>query len=141
MNIVGVGHFSKPPTARYLVTSSRLPVMETPATIYFNPTEMQRHQLKGSWPTKDPANSVAHYRKGIITQSGMIGLSNLGVNIGDVVYVLLGGKVPLILRRNESSSSAEEGEFCEYVTHAYAHGIMDGQVMNEGREPGWISLV
>ncbi|RTE85006.1 hypothetical protein BHE90_000382 [Fusarium euwallaceae] len=88
--------------------------------------------------TEDPANSVVHNRKGIITKSGMIGLSNPGVKVGDIVCILLGGKMPFILRQKEAS---EEGEdFYEYVTHAYVHGIMDGQAM-EDRELEWINLV
>ncbi|RSL83700.1 hypothetical protein CEP51_004345 [Fusarium floridanum] len=87
--------------------------------------------------TEDPANSVVHNRKGIITKSGMIGLSNPGVKVGDIVCILLGGKMPFILRQKEAS----EGEdFYEYVTHAYVHGIMDGQAM-EDRELEWINLV
>ncbi|KAH7253246.1 hypothetical protein B0J15DRAFT_560431 [Fusarium solani] len=89
---------------------------------------------------EDPANPVVHNRKGIITQSGMIGLSNPGVKVGDVVCVLLGGKMPFILRRKEASKEEEE-VFYDYITHAYVHGIMDGQVMNKGRELEWINLV
>ncbi|KAI8711799.1 HET domain-containing protein [Fusarium sp. LHS14.1] len=90
--------------------------------------------------TEDPANSVVHNRKGIITESGMIGLSNPGVKVGDTVCVLLGGKMPFILRRKESPDEEEE-VFYEYVTHAYVHGIMDGQVLDEDRELEWINLV
>ncbi|RSL60511.1 hypothetical protein CEP54_006749 [Fusarium duplospermum] len=88
--------------------------------------------------TEDPANSVVHNRKGIITQSGMIGLSNPDVEVSDVVCILLGGKMPFILRQKESSPGGED--FYEYVTHAYVHGIMDGQAM-EDRELQWINLV
>lgn len=89
--------------------------------------------------TEDPANSVVHNRKGIITHSGMIGLSNPGVKVGDVVCVLLGGKMPFILRHKEAS---EEGaDLYEYVTHAYVHGIMDGQALKEDRRLEWINLV
>lgn len=70
----------------------------------------------------------------------MVGLSNPGVKVGDVACVLLGGKMPFILRRKESSEEEEEA-FYEYVTHAYVHGIMDRQVMNEDRDLEWINLV
>ncbi|KAM0426550.1 hypothetical protein ACHAPT_008242 [Fusarium lateritium] len=89
--------------------------------------------------TEDPANSVVHNRKGIITHSGMIGLSNPGAQVGDVVCVLPGGKMPFILRRTEP---LEEGEkFYEYIGHSYIHGIMDGQALEEDRELEWINLV
>ena len=77
----------------------------------------------------------------------MIGLSNPGVKVGDIACVLLGGKMPFILRRKEAPKKEEEEEdeekevFYEYVTHAYVHGIMDGQVMDEDRELEWINLV
>lgn len=48
--------------------------------------------------------------------------------------------MPLILRRKESSEEEEEA-FYEHVTHAYVHGFMDGQVMNEDRDLEWINLV
>ncbi|KAK5657969.1 hypothetical protein OQA88_2522 [Cercophora sp. LCS_1] len=74
-----------------------------------------------------------------ITKKGLIGLGNTNLRAGDGVWVLLGGKMPFILRPTEEDQDGSR--HYEYVTHAYVHGIMDGEVMREGREPEWITLV
>ncbi|KAK0619069.1 heterokaryon incompatibility protein-domain-containing protein [Immersiella caudata] len=71
--------------------------------------------------------------------SKLIGLANPELRIGDVIYVLLGGRVPFVLR--PTPEKLDEKILHEYVSQAYVHGIMDGEVMKEGREPGPVYLI
>jgi len=68
-----------------------------------------------------------------ITESGRIGVGEVGITVGDVVGVLLGGQMPFILRQEEKGDHMLVGQ-------AYVHGIMDGEVTREGGDPEWINL-
>jgi hypothetical protein len=78
-------------------------------------------------------------RQFFTTHSGLTGLANPGLESGDVVYVLLGGKMPFVLRPTPERLNGEI--LHEYVSQAYVHGIMDGEVMKEGRGPGLVYLI
>ncbi|KAF5639350.1 heterokaryon incompatibility (het-6OR allele) [Fusarium sp. NRRL 52700] len=81
---------------------------------------------------------AAYNKKGFITETGMIGISNLDMKVGDFISVLSGGKMPFILRQIKS----EEGRVgYQYIAQAYVHGIMDGEMLDKNLEFEWISLV
>jgi hypothetical protein len=71
-------------------------------------------------------------RRGMITDTGCFGLIPMDADVGDVVAVLTGGRVPIILR--------PEGGYYTVVGDAYVHGIMDGQAMHDVKELKWIEL-
>jgi len=66
-------------------------------------------------------------RKFFVTQNGYIGLGPGSIRKKDLVCVLLGGRVPFILRRMSTSSSHI------LLGECYAHGIMKGEAL-EGRK-------
>ncbi|KAH8815982.1 heterokaryon incompatibility protein-domain-containing protein [Xylogone sp. PMI_703] len=56
------------------------------------------------------------------TEKGYIGIGPRNIERGDMIYDLIGGDVPFILRPDENP-----GEF-KFVGDAYVHGIMDGEL-------------
>jgi hypothetical protein len=60
-------------------------------------------------------------RKIISTKRGYIGLATEAVAAGDVVCILLGGRMPVILRPN--------GGNYQFLCEAYVHGLMFGEVL------------
>ncbi|KAJ3454430.1 hypothetical protein MRS44_018324 [Fusarium solani] len=90
--------------------------------------------------TRNKLSQISGYlKKGFTTRTGMIGLGKQDVEVGDVVCILLGGDMPFILRQAEACGN--NIIYCKYIGQAYVHGIMDGQIMDEGRDLEWISLV
>ncbi|KAK3690275.1 heterokaryon incompatibility protein-domain-containing protein [Podospora appendiculata] len=76
-----------------------------------------------------------------VTRNGLIGVCHSKVEVGDAVYVLLGGRMPFVLRPSKGHEESIKSPCYEYVGQTYVHGFMDGEVMREGREPQWITLV
>lgn len=66
-----------------------------------------------------------------VTKSGYMGLGPPRVEIGDVVCVFPGLRVPMILRRTD--------DYFELQAECYVHGIMDGEVMRS-LDKGEVSL-
>lgn len=56
------------------------------------------------------------------TDSGYMGLAHRSVEVGDKVYVLMGGEIPYVLR-------PLGGTFFGFGGEAYVHGIMDGEIL------------
>lgn len=75
--------------------------------------------------------------KFVTTLDGLYMLTRQQTQEGDVVAVLDGGKVPVILRRVAPSGNAEFEELYHFVSIAYVHGIMDGEV-EEAVNRGWL---
>ena len=72
-------------------------------------------------------------RRLFITDSGYMGLTHRSNQVGDKVYVLLGGDMPFVLRP-KNSHFLFRGE-------AYVHGIMDGEALTNARrnaDPSWV---
>jgi hypothetical protein len=66
-------------------------------------------------------------------KEGYIGIGDLTLQAGDLVCVLFGGRVPFILRRVK--------RWYRFVGECYVHGIMLGQVLEEGRNRSqWCEL-
>jgi hypothetical protein len=67
-------------------------------------------------------------RKVFRTERGLLGSGTLRVRPGDEVYVVAGSSVPMILRR---AAQSELNAFT-FVSEAYVHGIMYGEMLKEG---------
>ncbi|KAI0543566.1 HET domain-containing protein [Xylaria curta] len=63
-------------------------------------------------------------RKFIVTLAGRMGIGPTGTKPGDLVFVIFGGGVPYILRKQESGFL--------FVGESYIHGLMDGEAVK-----GW----
>ncbi|XEV04628.1 hypothetical protein FSHL1_009915 [Fusarium sambucinum] len=77
-------------------------------------------------------------RKGFFTETGMIGIGNPDIRDGDFIAILKGGNMPLILRKAKID---KVDVYYQFIGQAYVHGIMDGQILEEGFDMEWISLV
>lgn len=67
------------------------------------------------------ASNFCLNRKFIITLEGRMGITPTGTQPGDVIFVLFGGGVPYILRK--------QGRSFLFVGESYVHGIMGGDVV------------
>ncbi|KAI1593343.1 heterokaryon incompatibility protein, partial [Pyrenophora tritici-repentis] len=68
---------------------------------------------------------VAYGRRPFCTSKGHIGIGPCQMAPGDLLYLLIGTDVPYILRPDSDGKLRLVGE-------AYAHGIMDGEAMEDG---------
>jgi hypothetical protein len=90
-----------------------------------------RQNLAGS-------NTSALGRNGFFTETGLIGLGNPDIQVGDFIAIFQGGSMPYILRQVK----VEEGNiYYQFIGQVYIHGIMDGEILEKGLEFEWISLV
>jgi hypothetical protein len=74
-----------------------------------------------------------------LTKKGFIGASDCELEVGDEVYLLLGGKMPFILRAIAGTNPSDR--LFTYVGHAYVYGAMDGSLFNENDTKQWVNLV
>ncbi|KAN0108649.1 Heterokaryon incompatibility protein (HET) domain containing protein [Hyaloscypha variabilis] len=66
-------------------------------------------------------------RRFFITKKGYFGMGPAELSEGDQVYILAGGKVPLVLR----PVSGSQPDTFELVGDCYIHGVMDGEAVIE----------
>ncbi|OAL44115.1 hypothetical protein IQ07DRAFT_592559 [Pyrenochaeta sp. DS3sAY3a] len=90
---------------------------------------------RGMIPILDNSIMAATLARRFIIGKGYVGLGPVNTQIGDVMYLLAGGKTPLVLREKESRRF-------EVVGDSYIHGAMDGTLWDRldlARE--WITLL
>ncbi|CEF76475.1 hypothetical protein FGSG_13424 [Fusarium graminearum PH-1] len=73
-------------------------------------------------------------RRFFVSKNGYIGLAPPDTQVGDMICVFAGGKIPFIIRNLEKGKepSNDTGEFeleCSLVGDAYVHGLMDGEAV------------
>ena len=81
------------------------------------------------------AISVINGRRLFVTQSGYVGFGPEETLAGDVVTILLGGKVPYILRPKNPTTTTTKSRTLETNTYqflgdSYVVGVMDGEVID-----------
>ncbi|OCL02173.1 hypothetical protein AOQ84DRAFT_382945 [Glonium stellatum] len=89
---------------------------------------MRQDQL--SDPAKLYCASVANrssQRKAFVTKNGYFGIGPSSTQIGDFAVILLGGRVPYLLRHVNGNGYVLVGE-------CYVYGIMDGELLSSGKE-------
>ncbi|KAM0350539.1 hypothetical protein ACHAPU_003022 [Fusarium lateritium] len=70
-----------------------------------------------------------------ITKSGLLGIGPPHIRNGDVVCVLLGGRVPFILRPVEGDTKGfGDQEGFSFVGDSYVHSIMDGELLPSSQD-------
>lgn len=78
-------------------------------------------------------------RRYFTMSSGLIGLADPHIQSGDVVCVFYGGDMPFVVR---PAGFGEDGETrYEYVSHAYVHGMMNGEATELELPDRLVSLV
>lgn len=77
------------------------------------------------------------------TNNGFIGLCNEYIKPGDAIFVLLGGRMPFVVRPKVITTNTEvQSVQYEYIGQAYVQGIMDGEFMEkQDQEPEWVKLI
>jgi hypothetical protein len=78
-----------------------------------------------------------HFRRPFISQRGFVGLGPAGLEVGDVVVIFEGAKLPYLLR--QLKIDGEEGVW-KLVGEAYVHGIMYGEFMKQERQTETFSI-
>ena len=71
---------------------------------------------------------IIYGRRMIKTKNGYIGLASRNVKVGDIIFLLKGGSVPYILRKN--NKAADEYIF---VGDGYVHGVMWGEAWDSSK--------
>ncbi|PMD57267.1 uncharacterized protein K444DRAFT_483861, partial [Hyaloscypha bicolor E] len=66
-------------------------------------------------------------RRFFVTKKGYFGIGPAELEEGDEIYILAGGKVPLVLRPLPES----QPNTFELVGDCYVHGVMDGEAVTE----------
>ncbi|KAL2067737.1 hypothetical protein VTL71DRAFT_15833 [Oculimacula yallundae] len=79
-------------------------------------------------------------RKLFVTEEGYVGFGEDGIEPGDMIAVLCGGKCPYILRRVESEEVELEDSYKLIGGPAYIHGLMNGEATKQGRDLSTIIL-
>jgi hypothetical protein len=71
------------------------------------------------------------WRRFFITKNGSFGLGPSDAQVTDEVFIIQGGRQPLVLRKSETNFTppgANEAHICHtLVGDCYVHGIMDGE--------------
>jgi hypothetical protein len=71
--------------------------------------------------------SMTMKRSFAVTQAGYIGLVPSYAEVGDEVWVLVGGQVLYVLRDTDRKDIQSEKRIHEFLGEAYMHGLMDGE--------------
>lgn len=74
-----------------------------------------------------------------MTAKGYIGTGPFDTKVGDVAFVLFGGKMPFLLR--QMPDEADRPGCYTYVGNAYIHGFMDGEAINDAMEEQVITIL
>ncbi|KAL3419459.1 heterokaryon incompatibility protein [Phlyctema vagabunda] len=72
-------------------------------------------------------SDVARGRRPLCVSGTYLGIGPSETELGDSLFVLLGGEVPYIMRRNN------EDKKWRLVGEAYVHGIMDGEILEQSQ--------
>ncbi|KAK3906035.1 heterokaryon incompatibility protein-domain-containing protein [Staphylotrichum tortipilum] len=78
-------------------------------------------------------------KKPFLTKEGYLGMGPAGVEVGDMVVVFCGGRIPFVLRPKEdglvvpvNETGERERKLFEYIGEAYCDGVMDGEAVETG---------
>ncbi|KAK0120495.1 hypothetical protein ONS96_010704 [Cadophora gregata f. sp. sojae] len=86
--------------------------------------------MRATWNTYGdfwPFIGASQHRRLGKLENGWLGVLPGDARVGDIVVLARGGRVPLVVRKEE----VEEKERILFVGEAYIHGIMDGEIWDE----------
>ncbi|TEA12168.1 Heterokaryon incompatibility protein 6, OR allele [Colletotrichum sidae] len=90
----------------------------------------------------DPITKVVHFvtpgRKALETRRGLVGLGPAEAKCGDEVWLVNGGRMPLLLRRLET---VDKAAVYVLVGEVYLHGVMHGEMMTDELRAGFRPVV
>lgn len=85
-----------------------------------------------SWDADDPAN-FRYGRHFLTTGKGHTGLATPGIQVSDSIAIILGGDVPVVLRRNSDYSGKSKAYHLLCECYIQAPSIMNGDFLLENR--------
>lgn len=85
--------------------------------------------------------SIAAGRRFFKSSTGLFGLSPQDAQEGDQIWVVNGGRVPLILRAIPGADNHGHGEEFTFLGDSYVHGIMQGEVIEMGTQETALTLI
>jgi hypothetical protein len=108
-------------------TSQRTSVLTEPyQKLVLPPCSKHLHSKRGPYLFDQAIGQVSTERCLFVTQKGYIGLGPESVNPAtDELWLLMGAKVPFVLRRE-----AEGGSRYRLIGEVYLHGFMHGEVLD-----------
>lgn len=84
---------------------------------------------------------ITGYRVVFRTNSGFLGVGPVDIKVGDEVWVLAGAPTLAVLRKASSNRKSDGTFHREYLGPAYVHGLMHGEILDQGVQPEDITLV
>lgn len=92
-----------------------------PELVALNSEALVARGLK-SYRYLDQLEDTARHRRPFAGKGGLLGLGPAEMEVGELIYILVGATVPYLLRKDA------EGKL-RVVGDAYIHGVMDGEIM------------
>lgn len=80
-------------------------------------------------------------RRFLISNTGLFGLAPQDALEGDQIWVMNGGRKPLILRPLPNECDTDEGGAFTFVGDSYVHGIMSGELVEAGMSETTVTLI
>lgn len=77
---------------------------------------------------EDRMREVRNGRRMFRTKKGLLGMGPKSIREGDEIWILLGTKVPFVLRPVSDGIKPKQ---CTVIGEAYVHGYMDGEIIEE----------
>ncbi|KAF2100233.1 HET-domain-containing protein [Rhizodiscina lignyota] len=75
-----------------------------------------------------------------LTEEDRFGTGPPGMEAGDQVWVLLGGRIPFVLRPVTNVKQGSRSEAYNFIGDCYLHGVMDGQALDVGAPEVTVAL-
>ncbi|PMD44817.1 putative heterokaryon incompatibility protein [Hyaloscypha variabilis F] len=122
---------------RFMNTMSKYELYVNPQNLNMSPEDQERLAISMSRDALDSgrfsnlAGPHTRERRFAITERGYMGMVPPYSKTGDEVFIIPGAQVPFLLRRRRRTD-ASSGEKWELVGESYFHGMMDGEMVNEG---------
>ncbi|XEU97506.1 hypothetical protein FSHL1_002792 [Fusarium sambucinum] len=79
---------------------------------------------------------VASGRKMFLTEKGYLGLASDEAHKGDEIWILDGGRLPLVLRRHDTQAPGTVSSKYTFIGDGYVQGIMGGEFAEKALEDG-----
>lgn len=104
--------------------------------------ETQRSQdYRGSLNFEHHVITASAGRRFFISSTGLFGLAPQDALEGDEIWVVNGGRKPLILRSLSGVEDQDDGRMFTFIGDSYVHGIMYGELVENGTPERPLTLV
>ena len=95
---------------------------------FYNSTSEDQNLPPPAWAKiSEYIRTIIEDKDMFLTDKGYLGLGHEGFQVGDVVFIFLGGEVPFLLRE----AAPEKKTAFRFLSECYVHGVMDGEIMSD----------